>query len=431
MRICVIGSGYVGLVTGSCFADLGNDVICVDNDKSKISALKRGKIPIYEPGLEELVKRNVKEARLSFTNHLKEGVRKSDIIFVCVPTPPKDNGDADLTYVETVSKEIALSMPSYRLIVEKSTVPVNTGEWVEHTVNVYNKRKIKFDVASNPEFLKEGSAIEDFMNPDRVVVGVNSKKAADILTELYKPLKAPIVVTDIKSAEIIKHASNSFLATKISFINSVANICDKVGADVADVARGMGLDKRISKDFLSAGIGFGGSCFPKDLAAFVHIAEKAGYDFGILKEAQRVNKYQKRSVIKRIEELLWNLPKKTVGVLGLSFKPGTDDLREAPSLEIIGMLINEGVHVKAFDPVAMGKARSILSKSVEFCKDAYLAAKDSDCLLIVTEWNEFKELDFKKIKKLMRQPIIVDGRNIYDPKEMKGLGFKYIGIGRG
>ena len=431
MNICVIGSGYVGLVTGSCFADLGNNVICVDNDKSKIAALKKGVIPIYEPGMEDLVKRNVKKGRLSFTSRLQDAVKKSEIIFVCVPTPPRDNGDADLTYVETVSKEIALSLSSYKLIVEKSTVPVNTGEWVERTINVHNKRKIKFDVASNPEFLKEGSAIKDFMNPDRVVIGVKSKRAADILTELYKPLKAPIVVTDIKSAEIIKHASNSFLATKISFINSVANICDKVGADVVDVARGMGLDKRISKDFLNAGIGFGGSCFPKDLAAFVHIAEKIGYNFGILKEVQKVNNHQKRSVIKKIEELLWNLPKKTVGVLGLSFKPGTDDLREAPSLEIIGMLKTEGVHVKVFDPVAMGKARNALDQRVKFCKDAYEVAKGSDCLLIVTEWNEFKELDFKRIKKLMRQPIIVDGRNIYDPKEMKRLGFKYVGIGRG
>jgi UDPglucose 6-dehydrogenase len=431
VNICVIGSGYVGLVTGSCFADLGNNVICVDNVKSKIAALKKGTIPIYEPGLEELVKRNVKELRLSFTGSLQDAVKKSEVIFVCVPTPPKDNGDADLTYVETVSKEIALSMPSYRLIVEKSTVPVNTGEWVERTINVYNKHKIKFDVASNPEFLKEGSAIEDFMNPDRIVVGVKSKRAADILTELYRPLKAPIVVTDIKSAEIIKHASNSFLATKISFINSIANICDKVGADVVDVARGMGLDKRISRDFLNAGIGFGGSCFPKDLAAFVQIAEKIGYDFGILKEAQKVNNHQKRAVVKKIEELLWNLPKKTVGVLGLSFKPGTDDLREAPSLEIIGMLKAEGVNVKVFDPVSMGKAKAVLGESVKFCKDAYQVSEDSDCLLVVTEWNEFKDLDFKRIKKLMKQPIIVDGRNIYDPKEMKKLGFKYVGIGRG
>ncbi len=431
MNICIIGSGYVGLVTGSCFADLGNKVICVDSDESKINRLRKGIMPIYEPGLEEMVKRNVKEGRLSFSTRLKEGVKKSEIIFISVGTPSKDNGEADLTYVENVSKEIALSMPSYRLIVEKSTVPVNTGEWVEHTVNVFNKRKIKFDVASNPEFLKEGSAIEDFMYPDRIVIGVKSKKAAEILTELYKPLKAPIVVTDIKSAELIKHASNSFLATKISFINSVANICDKVGADVVDVARGMGLDKRISKDFLNAGIGFGGSCFPKDLAAFVHIAEKIGYDFGILKEVQAVNDYQKKSVIKKIEELLWNLSKKTVGILGLSFKPGTDDLREAPSLEIIDKLIKEDVHIRAYDPVAMEKAKAVLGKNITYCKDAYSVAKDSDCLIVVTEWNEFKELDFKKIKKLMRQPVLIDGRNIYDPKEMKGLGFKYIGVGRG
>lgn len=431
MNICVIGSGYVGLVSGACFADLGNNVICVDSNESKINKLRKGIMPIYEPGLEEMVKRNVKEGRLSFNNSLKEGVKKCEVIFIAVGTPSKDNGEADLTYVENVSREIALSMPSYRLIIEKSTVPVNTGEWVEHTINIFNKRKIKFDVASNPEFLKEGTAIEDFMYPDRIVIGVKSKKARDILTELYGPLKAPIVVTDPKSAELIKHASNSFLATKISFINSVANICDKVGADVVDVAKGMGLDKRISKDFLNAGIGFGGSCFPKDLAAFVHIAEKIGYDFGILREVQNVNKRQKRSVIKRIEEVLWNLQKKTVGVLGLSFKPGTDDLREAPSLEIIDMLKKEGVHIKAYDPVAMGKAKATLGAGINFCKDAYQAAKDSDCLLIATEWNEFKELDFKKIKKLMRQPVLIDGRNIYDPKEMKSLGFKYIGIGRG
>lgn len=430
MKICIIGSGYVGLVTGACFADLGNNVICVDNNESKIAKLKKGIMPIYEPGLDELVKRNVKEGRLSFSSKLKEGVKKSEVIFISVGTPAKDNGDADLTYVENVAREIALAMPSYRLIVEKSTVPVNTGEWVEHTINVFNKRKIKFDVASNPEFLKEGSAIDDFMNPDRIVIGVRSKKAADILKELYKPLKAQIVVTDIKSAELIKHASNSFLATKISFINSVANICDKVGADIADVARGMGLDRRISKDFLNAGIGFGGSCFPKDLAAFIHIAEKVGYDFGLLKEVFSVNGEQKRLAIKKIEGMLWNLSKKTVGILGLSFKPGTDDLREAPSLEIIDTLLKEGVHIKAYDPVAMPKAKEHLKGDVKLCKDAYEAARNSDCLVIATEWNEFKELDFKKIKKLMRQPVVIDGRNIYDPSEMKKLGFRYMGMGR-
>ncbi len=430
MNICIIGSGYVGLVTGACFADLGNDVICVDNDESKIKKLKSGSIPIYEPGLEEMVKRNRKEGRLSFSSNIRNGIKSSEVIFIAVGTPSKDSGDADLTYVEHVAREIALSMPSYRLIVEKSTVPVHTGEWVEHTVKVFNKRNIKFDVASNPEFLREGSAIEDFMHPDRIVIGVKSKKASDILTELYKPLKAPIVVTDIRSAELIKHASNSFLATKISFINAVSDICDMVGADISEVARGIGLDRRIGKEFLNAGIGFGGSCFPKDLSAFVRIAEKVGYDFGMLKEVQKVNEYQKRLLIKKIEGLLWNLSKKTIGILGLSFKPDTDDLRQAPSLDIIDMLESEGAKIKVYDPEAMPKASKILKKSIEFCKDPYDVAKSSDCLVIVTEWNEFKELDLKKIKKLMRQPVIVDGRNIYEPAEIKKLGFRYAGMGR-
>lgn len=430
MNICIIGSGHVGLVSGACFADLGNKVICVDDDKEKLKKLQKGIMPIYEPGLEELVKRNKKEGRLYFSSSLSEGVKKSEVIFISVGTPPRDNGEADLSSVEHVSREIALSMPSYRLIVEKSTVPVNTGEWIEHTIKVFNKRRIKFDVASNPEFLREGSAIEDFMHPDRVVIGVNSKRARDILTELYKPLKAPLVVTDIKSAEIIKHASNSYLATKISFINAIANICDHVGADVVEVAKGVGLDKRIGEAFLNAGIGFGGFCFPKDLSAFIRIAEKIGYDFGILKEVQRVNDGQKRVLIKKIEGLVWNLSKKTIGILGLSFKPDTDDIRYAPSLDIISMLRKEGARIKVYDPEAMDKVKKGLKGDVEFCKDAYAVSKDSDCLVIVTEWNEFKELDFKKIKRLMKQPIIVDGRNIYDPKEMKKLGFKYAGIGR-
>ncbi|MDP3804170.1 MAG: UDP-glucose/GDP-mannose dehydrogenase family protein [Candidatus Omnitrophota bacterium] len=430
MNICIVGSGYVGLVTGACFADLGNDVICIDNDKKKIKSLKSGIVPIYEPGLEELIRRNRKEGRLSFCSSIKEGVRKSEVIFIAVGTPSRSNGDADLTFVENVSREIALAMPSYRLIVEKSTVPVNTGEWMEHTIKAFNRRNVKFDVASNPEFLKEGSAINDFMHPDRIVVGVKSRKAADILIELYKPLKAPIVVTDIKSAEIIKHASNSFLAVKISFINAISDICDKVGADIMEVAKGVGLDKRIGREFLNAGIGFGGSCFPKDLAAFIHIAEKIGYDFGLLKEVQKINDYQKRILLRKIEGLVWNLPEKTIGVLGLSFKPNTDDIRQSPALDIISMLIKEGAGIKAYDPAAMEKAKDVLGKKVKFCKDAYEAAKNSDCLLVATEWNEFKELDFKKIKRLMRQPIIVDGRNIYDPSEMKKLGFTYVGIGR-
>ncbi len=431
MNICIAGSGYVGLVTGACFADLGNNVICMDNDKAKIAKLKKGIIPIYEPGLEELVKRNKKEGRLKFTSSLREAVRASGVIFICVGTPPRGNGEADLSFVEHVSREIALSMPSYRLIVEKSTVPVNTGEWVAHTIKVFNKRNIKFDVASNPEFLREGQAIEDFMHPDRIVIGVESDRARDILLELYKPLNAPMVITDIKSAELIKHASNSFLATKISFINAIANICDTVGADVVEVARGMGLDRRIGSNFLSAGIGFGGFCLPKDLSAFVRIAEKLGYDFGILKEAQRVNDNQRRLLIKKITTLLWNLPKKTISVLGLSFKPDTDDIRYSPALDIVTLLRAEGAHIKVYDPKAMPKVKKLLGGGVEFCEDAYSAARSSDCLIVATEWNEFKELDFKKIKRLMRQPVVIDGRNIYDPKDMRALGFKYAGIGRG
>ena len=321
-------------------------------------------------------------------------------------------------------------MPSYRLIVEKSTVPVNTGEWVEHTIKTFNKRNVKFDVASNPEFLREGSAIDDFLHPDRVVIGVKSKKAKDILTELYKPLKAPIVVTDIKAAELIKHASNSFLAMKISFINSISNLCDKLDADVNEVARGIGMDRRIGEKFLNAGIGFGGFCFPKDLAAFIRISEKCGYEFGILKEVERVNDEQKLSAVKKVESLIWNLSNKTVSVLGLSFKPDTDDIRYAPALDIISMLKKEGVRIKVYDPIAMPKSRGVLGSSVKFCKDSYDAVKDSDCILIATEWNEFKRLDFKKVKSLMRQPVIVDGRNIYDPEEMKALGFRYVGMGR-
>lgn len=430
MNICIVGSGYVGLVTGACFADLGNRVICIDNDAAKIKKLKNGIIPIYEPGLEELVKRNKKEGRLSFTTNLKDSVKRSEIIFICVGTPPKDNGEADLSYVERVSRDIALSMPSYRLIVEKSTVPVNTGEWVEHTIKVFNKRNVKFDVASNPEFLREGSAISDFMHPDRVVIGVKSKKARDMLVELYKPLKATIVVTDIKSAELIKHASNSYLAMKVSFINAIANMCDKIDADVTEVAKGIGLDKRIGPKFLNAGIGFGGFCFPKDLAAFIRIGEKSGYELGILKEVQRVNDEQKALLVKKIESLIWNLPNKTVGILGLSFKPDTDDIRYAPAIDIISILQKESVNIRVYDPVAMPKTKLIFKKGVKFCKDAYDAAKGSDCIVIATEWNEFKELDLKKIKKLMRQPVIVDGRNIYDPQEIKKLGFKYAGIGR-
>ncbi|MDD5449097.1 MAG: UDP-glucose/GDP-mannose dehydrogenase family protein [Candidatus Omnitrophica bacterium] len=429
MNICVIGTGYVGLVTGACFSDLGNKVVCVDVDKEKIKNLKKGIIPIYEPGLAELVKNSQKKGRISFTTDLKEGVKKSSIIFIAVGTPPRDNGEADLTFVEDVASEIARCMTSYKLIVEKSTVPVETGEWVRHTVKINNKHKVDFDVASNPEFLREGSAIEDFMHPDRVVLGVESKKAKELLSELYRPLNAPIVVTDIKSAEIIKHASNSFLAAKISFINAISNICERAGADVKNVALGMGLDKRIGKSFLNAGAGFGGFCFPKDLAAFIRISEKLGYDFGLLKEVEKINEAQKRLLVKKIEENLWIVKGKTIGILGLSFKPDTDDIRFAPSLDIIGSLVKAGAKLKVFDPQAMKKAKSVL-RGVKFCNGPYEAADSADCLVIITEWNEFKELDLKKIKGLLKQPLIIDGRNMYEPAAMKKLGFKYVCMGR-
>ncbi len=429
MNICIVGAGHVGLVSGACFAELGNQTICVDKNSSRIADLKKSIMPFYEPGLEEIVVRNVKERRLKFTTDLKEAVKKSLIIFIAVGTPPKENGEADLTDIEAVAQEIARAMSSYRLIVEKSTVPVETGKWVEHTIRVNIRGKKEFDVASNPEFLREGQAIEDFMRPDRIVLGSESKKAKDILVELYKPLQAPIIITDIKSAELIKHASNSFLATKISFINAVANLCERVGADRAKVAEGVGKDKRIGDKFLNAGCGYGGFCFPKDIEAFIHIADKKGYDFQLIKVVRRINEEQKDLLLKKIENALWNLKGKTIGVLGLSFKPGTDDLRFAPSIDIIRRLQLSGAKIRAFDPQAMQGARKIL-KGIKFCRNVYEAANDSDCLVILTEWNEFKEIDFKRIKKLLKQPVIIDGRNIYDPAKIKKMGFKYVSMGR-
>lgn len=434
MNISVIGTGYVGLVTGACFAELGNRVICADNNREKVSALKKLIMPIYEPGLEEVVRRNVKEKRLTFSSNIKEAVQKAQVIFIAVGTPSLPNGEADLTYVENVAKAIAQNINGYKLIVEKSTVPVETGSWVEHTIKVNlpkgKKGKIDFAVASNPEFLREGQALADFMNPDRVVIGVESQKAKELLLELYKPLKTQMVITDIKSAEIIKHASNSFLAAKISFINAVANICEAVGADIVKVAEGMGLDKRIGRSFLDAGIGYGGSCFPKDIDAFINIAKKSGYDFQMLKAVREINEYQKKDILKKIKDALWIIKDKQIGILGLSFKPNTDDLRSAASIDIIKGLQTEGAKIRAYDPQSMEKAKEVL-QGVKFCKDAYETAKGADCLVIVTEWNQFKELDLAKIKKLMRQPVIVDGRNIYDPQAMKKNDFRYTGIGRG
>ena len=429
MNIAIIGAGYVGLVTGACFAELGNKVICVDNDPEKISLLKKLKMPFYEKGLDKMVKKNSAAGRLVFTDKIDYAVKKSLVIFICVGTPPRVGGEADLSYVENVAAQIARSMTSYKLIIEKSTVPVETGSWIERTVKIANKKGIKFDVASNPEFLKEGTAIEDFMHPDRIVIGAEAKKAKDILTRLYSPIAAEIVITDIKSAELIKHASNSFLATKISFINSIANICERTGADIEKVSYGIGLDSRINKAFLKSGIGYGGFCFPKDLDAFIHISEKMGYDFSILKAVRKVNEGQKELFLKKIEKELWILKDKSIGVLGLAFKPNTDDMRFAPSIDIIDSLTARGARVRAYDPRAMEKAANVL-KGVTFCKDAYEVANGSDALLILTEWREFKDMNLSRVKKLLKNPLIIDGRNIFDPARMSKLGFKYISIGR-
>jgi len=438
MNIAIIGSGYVGLVTGVCLSHIGHHVICVDNNPQKIKKLKKGQVPIYEPGLEELMHECMKKRRLKFSGSIKDACQKSLAIFLALPTPPKPNGDADLTYIENASREIALNMDSYKLIVEKSTVPAQTGKKIRRTMQLNlpkrfregNKILLDFDVASNPEFLKEGSAVHDFMNPDRVVIGVESKKAERILKEIYKPLKTKILVTNIASSEMIKHASNSFLATKISFINAVAQICDRVGADVLKVAEGMGLDKRIGRQFLDAGIGYGGSCFPKDVDSFLRLAEKSSYDFSLLNEVRRINENQRQSFIHLIEEKVWNLKEKTIGIWGLAFKPNTDDIRSAASIDIIAQLQHEGAKVKAYDPKAMNNASSVL-KGVVLCKDPYTAAEDADALLLLTEWPEFKEVNFIQVRDSMRQTVIFDGRNALDAEKLKSMGFEYFGIGRG
>ena len=429
MKIAVIGAGYVGLVTAACFAELGNEVICTDIDDSKIRKLNEGIIPIYEPGLEELVKKNRKEGRLNFTTDLKKSIKESEIVFICVGTPPKDSGDADLSAVENVARTIAEVMDSYKVIVEKSTVPVKTGEKVERTIKSYNIHKVDFDVVSNPEFLREGSAVNDFMRPDRIVIGCENGRAKAVMENLYAPLKSKILFTDIKSAEIIKHASNAFLATKISFINAVANICELAGADVEKVAEGIGLDRRIGKSFLNAGIGYGGFCFPKDAEAFIRIADKLGYDFKLLKAMQEINNEQRKHFVRKIEKALWVVKGKTIGILGLAFKPNTDDMRFAPSIEIISALQKEGADIKAYDPKAMEKSKELL-KNVKYCENAYDVAEGSDALVILTEWDEFKELDFKRIKFLMKHNLIIDGRNIYSPEDMRLNGLSYISIGR-
>src|SRR3989344_600524 len=429
MNISIIGTGYVGLVAGACFAELGNKVTCVDNNRQKIELLQKGGIPIYEPGLEGLVKKNAAAKRLSFTTDLMAAVKASEVVFIAVGTPPKPNGEADLSYVENVSREIAKAIDKYTVVVEKSTVPVETGEKVARTINNAGVDHNLFDVVSNPEFLREGSAIEDFMKPDRIVIGTNSEKARGTMKKLYAPLNAEMVFTDIRSAEIIKHSSNSFLAAKISFINAVSRICELSGADVEKVAVGMGLDKRIGKQFLRAGLGYGGSCFPKDVDAFIKIAGKQGYDFKLLEVVQEINKEQRLHFVKKVEEAMWNLNGKRIGVLGLSFKPNTDDMREAPSVEIIAALQKEGVKIVAHDPVAEGKAIELI-KGVELKKNAIDVFENADAVLVLTEWPQFRNIDLKKAKSMMKVPLLIDGRNIFSKEEIASMGFKYISMGR-
>jgi len=428
-RVCIIGSGHVGLVTGACLAELGNTVICMDDDFKKIDMIKQGVMPFYEPELKELVRKNMETGKLSFSTSAEESGRNAEIIFICVGTPQKPGGESDSSYVEAASKRVAGVMDSYKVIVEKSTVPVKTGRWIRRTIELNRPNKYDFDVVSNPEFLREGKAIYDFMHPDRVVLGVENQRAADIMIDLYKPLGAPIIVTNIETAELIKHASNVFLALKISYINAIANICEKVGADVLKVAEGMGYDRRIGRDFLDAGVGYGGYCLPKDLAAFIHVTEEAGCDSELFRAVQRINNSQQDIFVRKVKEALWNLAGKTVGVLGLAYKPNTDDMREAPSIQIIEKLQKERVKIKVYDPQAMQNASAIL-KDVEYCKTPYEAAGGSNALIILTEWDEFKNLDLARVRSLLRQPVIIDGRNIFDPLQMSKLGFVYQGVGR-
>lgn len=432
-NICVVGAGHVGLVAAACFAELGHKVICVDNDKNKINFLKKNKLPFYEPELEPLVKKRVKKGNLNFSASLDIGIKKSKVIFIAVGTPPQDDGSADLTSIENVARAVAKNLNSYKLIVEKSTVPVQTGKKVKETIQRYKKTNIEFDVASNPEFLREGKAIYDFFCPDRIVLGVESKKAEKIFKEIYSSIKAPLVVTDIYTAELIKHASNSFLAAKISFINGVSRVCELAGADVEKVSLAMGLDKRIGKDFLNAGLGYGGFCFPKDVEAFMYISKKLGYEFGLLKEIKKINDGQRIHFVEKIKEHLWVLKNKKIAILGLSFKPDTDDMRFAPSEDIMNNLLKQGAQVCVYDPQAMNEAKKVFSfqnKKIKFFEDSYSAIKGCDCVCFLTEWDEFKKIDFSKIKNLVNYPFIADGRNMFDPEEVKKIGFEYISFGR-
>ena len=429
MKLTIIGTGYVGLVTGACFAEVGHRMICVDNDAAKVDVLQRGGIPIFEPGLEGLVKKNVQAGRLSFTTSTAEGVEKSDVIFIAVPTPPQADGSVDLSFIEKVAREMAGAMTSYKIVVDKSTVPVKTGDKVAETIKRYCKAQVDFDVVSNPEFLREGFAVEDLMKPDRIVIGVRSQRPVSAMKEIYAPFKAPIIVTDINSAELIKHASNSFLALKISYINAISVVCEAAGANVQEVALGMGMDERIGRRFLNPSLGFGGSCFPKDLSAFIKIAEQVGYDFRLLKEVQRINAEQMERFVKKIIDTLWVLKDKHIGVLGLAFKQNTDDVRTSPAIDLCQRLQREGAILRVHDPKAIEKAKTVL-QDVTFVEDMNAVAEGCDALVVATEWDEFKKLDLDRARKALSHPIMFDGRNLFDPAEMEKLGFIYKSIGR-
>ncbi|MCA1622850.1 MAG: UDP-glucose/GDP-mannose dehydrogenase family protein [Acidobacteria bacterium] len=432
MHIAVIGTGYVGLVTGACFAEFGVEVTCVDVDKDKIDRLNQGIIPIYEPGLDQIVEKNSNAGRLHFTTEIETAVEQALVVFLAVGTPPKEDGSPDMSYYRQAAKDIAQAMNGYKVIVTKSTVPVGTGRWLREFVEENQKTKTNFGVASNPEFLREGAAIEDFMRPDRVVIGSNEEDAIAIMKDLYRPLyliETPIVITSLEAAELIKYAANAFLATKISFINEIANLCDKIGCDVHEVARGMGMDKRIGNKFLHPGPGFGGSCFPKDTRALSTVAKHFGTESRIVDTVIEVNELQRQAMIPKIESLVGNFKGKKIGVLGLSFKPETDDMRESPAIDIIKGMQERGATICAFDPVAMEEARAYLP-DIEYATDEYDALRGADVLVFLTEWNQFRALDMEKVKRLLKTPKIADLRNIYEPEDIRELGFEYVGVGR-
>jgi UDPglucose 6-dehydrogenase len=432
MKLTIIGSGYVGLTTGACFAEVGHQVLCVDNNEQKVKTLREGKIPIYEPGLEPMVKKNVAAKRLSFTSSIAEGVEHGEVLFIAVPTPPQTDGSVDLSFVEKVAREIAQHLDSYRVVVDKSTVPVKTGERVAQTIRRYAAPGVEFDVVSNPEFLREGSAVEDLMRPDRIVIGGNSDRALALMQKVYEPFVAPVIVTDINSAELIKHAANSFLALKISYANALSEICEVSGADVLKVVDGIGTDKRIGRAFLNAGLGYGGSCFPKDIAAFIAISEQMGVPFTLLKEVQRINARQQDRFLDAVREALWVLKDKKIAVWGLAFKPNTDDVRSSVAVTLVERLVAEGAQVTAFDPEAMEKYKELPgSDKVALAPTAVEAARDAEALVIATEWPEFAAVDLSELREVMRTPLIFDGRNIFDATAAANFGFQYRGIGRG